>query len=61
MDRKLLGEVVTDEKKIIFVVRKCLKKKNMIKKEILKLIKKNQLEIDSFKLTTNLLKKISNA
>ena len=47
-------------KKIIFVVRKCLKK-NKIKKEILKLIKKNQLEIDSFKLTTNLLKKISNA
>ena len=47
-------------KKIIFVVRKCLKKKNKIKKEILKLIKKNQLEIDSFKLTTNLLKKISN-
>ena len=61
MDRKLVGEIITDEKKIIFVVRKCLKKKNKIKKEILKLIKKNQLEIDSFKLTTNLLKKISNA
>ena len=42
-------------------MRKCLKKKNKIKKEILKLIKKNQLEMNSFKLTTNLLKKISNA
>ena len=61
IDKKLVGEIITDEKKIIFVVRKCLKKKNKIKKEILKLIKKNQLEIDSFKLTTNLLKKISNA
>ena len=36
-------------------------KKNKIKNEILKLIKKNHLEIDSFKLTTSLLKKISNA
>ena len=61
MDRKLVGEIITNEKKIIYVVRKCIKKKDRIKKEILKLIKNNHLEIDSFKLTTNLLKKISNA
>ena len=48
-------------KKNYFCCEKMFKKKNKIKKEILKLIKKNQLEIDSFKLTTNLLKKISNA
>ena len=60
-DRRLIGEIITDEKKIIFVMKKCLQKKNKIKKEILKLIKKNHLEVDSFKLTTSLLKKISNA
>ena len=60
-DRRLVGEIITNEKKIIYVVRKCLKKKDKKKKEILNLIKKNQLEIDSFKLTTNLLKKILNA
>ena len=60
-DRRLVGEIISDEKKIVYVVKECLKKKVKIKKEILKLIKKNQLEIDSFKLTTNLLKKISNA
>ena len=47
-------------KKNYFCCEKMFKK-NKIKKEILKLIKKNQLEIDPFKLTTNLLKKISNA
>ena len=60
IDRRLVGEIMTEENNIIFVVRKCLKRKNKIKKEIIKLIKKNELEINSFKSTTNLLKDISN-
>ena len=60
VDRRIIGEIITHEKKLVFGIRKCFKQKNKIKKEIVKLIKKNQLELNSFKLTTKLLKKISN-
>lgn len=60
IDRRLIGEIITSEKKITSSIKRCFKKRNKIKKEILNLIKKNKLEINAFKLTTNLLKKISN-
>ena len=55
LDRKKIGEIVYDTRKIIIAIKKCRKNKRNIKKRINTLIKDNQLSVNSFNKTLNFL------
>lgn len=55
LDRKKIGEIVSDTKKVIVAIKKCRKNKKNIKKRINFLIKNNQLTVNSFNKTLNFL------